>query len=844
MNSRILWTVVAVILAGLWALSSSVPFQTTPFRQYAWEQLNPADPAIRKQATDLFAKADEALKEKKSTSFYGAFKTLVQSDKVDIQTFYPQLNATDVRNLTKRNDLILSELLKRSQSKFRLGLDLAGGVSFTFKVDVSKIKDDYARKQALDKAKEILLQRVDGLGVAEPVVRIVGDDSIEIQMPGLSLRENPQVADTLQAPAMLEFCLVNRSAIPGRDEVPLGYRVMTEEREDMATGKDITEQMYIKKMPEMTGSSVSQAGVQVSQTGAYSVGLTFTKEGAKRFGDITQAIADENAKTGTVGRLAIILDGKLYSSPTVREAILGGSAEISGSFSQREAMELANVLNNPLEVGLKMDSMVEVGPTLADQARDASLCACVIGCAVVAFFMIGYYSWLGVIAMVGVAYTIFLILGTMAGIGSTFSLPGISALVLTVGMAVDSNILIFERMREELKSGKDLRHAHELGHARAFSTIFDANLTTLLTSVIMVWFGVGPVKGFGVILSLGIVATLFSVLLFCRMLQALVIDNHLAKKALPHDWLQVRNVDFMKAAPIAFTISWAIIIFGVYGLVAHFDKAWGIDFKGGEELVVSYAQKLSPIDIAKSTKGLGEVNPIYQNVLGTQSQSLRLQANLGKGQAVLRKLQADFPKADLKLISTSTIGASVGAEVQRGAIVAIVAAFIATLLYVAFRFELGYGVGAVIATLHDLLMTIGMYVLLGEQFTAPMIAALLLVIGYSINETVVVFDRIREELRLNPHLNLAQVINLSVNVTLSRTILKSLTVFLATVALCLFGAGVVREYALVFMIGVVTGTYSAIFIASPIFYWWHRGDRKTVEERADPVRHLAGVEGA
>lgn len=831
MSRKYLWMLTAVVIAALWALSSAMPWQATPLNEFVVKEAT----AHQDELKTLVTRANEKLAQKESTSFYGAFKSIIQTEKIDLQKFYPQHNARDVRNLTKRNDLLLAELLKRSQSKFRLGLDLAGGVSFTFKVDVSKLKEDYLKEQALQKAKEILTERVDGLGVAEPVVRIVGKDAIEVQMPGLSLRENPQVADSLQAPAMLHFSLVHRTARPGIDEAPLGYQVMSEEDEDPQTGEVTTRQYFVQKMPVMTGSSVSQAFASSVDGSSFHVALRFTPEGSQRFGQITQQIADENNKTGTLGQLAIILDGKLYSAPSVREAILGGSAEISGRFTQRDATELANVLNNPLEVGLKIDSMVEVGPTLANEARDASLQACAIGVGIVALFMVGYYGWLGAIAMLGVGFTIALILGTMAGIGATFTLPAISALVLTVGMAVDSNILIFERMREELKAGKSLPTADEKGHSAAFSTIFDANLTTLLTSVLMIWFGTGPVKGFGVILSIGIVSTLFSTLIFCRMLQHTVIHNGWFKKAMRIDLFQVRNVDFMKFAPIAFVLSWAVIAFGIYGTATNFNKIWGIDFKGGEELMVTYEQKLSPLQIAEATESLGEVNAIYQSSIGTGQETLRLQTNLDKGTAALQALQTKHPEAKLTLTSTTTIGASVGAEVQRGALIAIVAALVGILLYIALRFEWGYAVGAIVATAHDLLMTIGLYVLLGEQFSAPMIAALLLVIGYSINDTVVVFDRIREELKLNPHLNLKQVINLSLNVTLSRTILTSLTTFLATVALFIFGAGVVRDYALVFMLGILTGTYSSIFIASPIFYWWHRGNRKDVEEKADPL---------
>jgi SecD/SecF fusion protein len=832
MLRRILWMSVAVVIAALWAISSSLPIKATPLDSYILSQPSPQPQAV----SALVERARQSVQQGQSSAFYPALKQIVQSENIDLQSYFPQLNARDVKSLNKRNDLILTELNKRSQSKFRFGLDLAGGASFTFKVDLSKLEDDFLRTQALEKAKEILTERVDGFGVAEPLVRIVGSDAIEVQLPGLSLKENPQIARTLQAPALLHFALVHRTATPeNTPEAPLGYIAMTESDEDARTGAPITRSYYVKRLPEMTGSAISQAFAAPTETGSYRVALRFTPEGARRFADLTQAIADENNATNTVGLLAIILDGQLYSAPSVREAIVGGSAEISGSFTQREAMELANVLNNPLEVGLKLDSMTEVGPSLADQARDASLLACAIGCLVVILFMVGYYGWLGVVSVIGIAFTLVLILGTMAGLGATFSLPGIAALVLTVGMAVDSNILIFERMREELKLGRPLSSAVEAGHARAFSTIFDANLTTLITAGILIWLGTGPVKGFGVILAIGIVATLFSVLVLCRALIEGLTHGGLFKKALPFDLFQIRKVDFMAAAPFAFALSWAIVAFGVWSFVSHGDKVWGIDFKGGQELLISFEEKLSPQQISSSTSAFGEVNAIYQSVVGQQTESLRLQTELDKGNEVFAALQSAYPQAGLSLISTTTIGASVGREVQTGALWAITAALVAMLLYVAFRFEVGYGVGAIVATLHDLLMTVGLFVLLGGQFSGPMIAALLLVIGYSINDTIVVFDRIREELKLNPHLKLREVINLSINITLSRTILTSFTTALATTALYIYGVGVVSDYALVFLLGIITGTYSSIFIAAPIFYWWHRGDRRHVEAKADPV---------
>lgn len=843
MNRRHLWAFLAIVVAAAWAVSSALPAKNTPFRDYAHSQLEKTFKANATQNTqasastikELFAEADTLVEKKVYTSFYGAFKALVKQKNVDLQPFFPSLNARDVHNINKRNELILNELLKRSQSKFRLGLDLAGGVSFTFKVDVSKLESDHLKQEAISKAKEIITQRIDGLGVAEPVVREVGDDAIEVQMPGLSLRENPSVADTLQAPAKLEFSLVSREAIPGEDEAPLGFRELAEEIEDPITGEVTTRSLFVKNIPEMTGSAIAQAFAVPSDTGSYRVALRFTDEGGREFAKVTRGIAELNNATNTIGQLAIILDGKLYSAPTVREAIVGGNAEISGRFTQREAIELANVLNNPLEVGLTIDSMTEVGPTLANQARDASLNAALLGIGIVVIFMLGYYGWMGIASVAGIAFTLMLILGSMAGIGATFTLPGIAALVLTIGMAVDSNILIFERIREELKNGRSLWQSIESGHAKAFSTIFDANLTTLITALLMAWLGSGPVKGFGVILSIGILSTLFSTLVLCRTL--IEMGSKLFKKALRIDLFQIRGVNFMGFAPIAFILSWAVIAFGMTHFVQNFDKAWGIDFKGGEELTCSFDtdHKLSTIQIEEATKELGEVNAIYQSLLGESVEHLRLQTATGMADTTLATLQKAFPESQITEISRNAVGATVGKQIQHAAIISVTVALLAMLLYIAFRFEIGYGVGAVVATLHDLLMTVGLFFLFDGQFSAPMIASLLLVIGYSINDTIVVFDRVREELKLNPHLELNQVINLSINVTLSRTILTGVTTLLATGVLYTFGAGVVSDYALVFLLGILTGTYSSIFIAAPIFYWWHKGNRRSVEEKADPI---------
>ena len=539
----------------------------------------------------------------------------------------------------------------------------------------------------------------------------------------------------------------------------------------------------------------------------------------------------------------------MISSPTVRERINSDSARITGSFNQREAFELANALNNPLAVEMQVAEMYEVGPTLASDARDASIRAAAFGGALVILFMVLYYGLAGLVATVTVVLNVFLVLGALASFDATITLPGVAALVLTIGMAVDATILIFERIREELKTGKSVHAAMVSGYDKAFSTIVDANVTTLITALILVWLGTGPVKGFGVTLSAGIIATVFCSLVTSRfLLEGLILAGWM-KKPLRFQLFKNTEFAFLNHAGKAFSFSWALVIIGVVSFIFHFDRAFGIDFTGGDELSVRYEMPITASEVSEVARTatftdkngqpgpFGEVNTFFQTPLGSENEILIIQTEQQKGAQFITALQQAYPEAGIEEIGMTQIGSAVGDEVTRSAIISICVALFGILLYIAFRFEFGYGMGAVVATVHDMLMTIGIFVTLGEffglgsgQFSAPMIAAILMTLGYSINDTIVVFDRVREELELNPGMNLRKVIHLSINRVLNRTVLTSLTTFFAALMLFIFGAGVIQDFALVFLIGIVTGTFSSMFIASPVFYWYHKGDRKSVEK--------------
>ncbi|MBN2235761.1 MAG: protein translocase subunit SecD [Opitutales bacterium] len=842
MKKRIIWKLVVSAMLIAWSVMSLIPVNDIDFAEYL-------ETEVSANYSEFQVLLDEARTmisdDKEVNSVYVALSNLVTDQKLDLRKFFPHINLRDIKNIERSNEILLKHLLATSRGKIKKGLDLQGGVSFTLQVDQSAIegKESYELEEQLSKAIEIMEERVNGLGVSEPVIRAVGDSRIEIQIPGLSVRENPQVIDALKKPARLEFRLVHRDRAPSgiaeNDIPPAGYEKLIMEREDHKTGEVQYIPYYVKRVPEATGEIVARSVPTMDETGGFKINMTFTDEGSDRFAKITRMIEDENRRreqeTGASnpGQLAIVLDGILHSAPTVREEIRGGGAEISGDFTQREAIELSNVLNNPLAVELEVAEMYEVGPSLAEDARDASIRAALLGGSLVMIFMVAYYGIGGIVAVISVAINLVILLGVLASFGATMTLPGVAGVVLTIGMAVDANILIFERIREELRAGKSTINALRGGYEKALSTIVDANVTTLITSMILIWMGSGPIKGFGVTLAIGIGGTLFCSLIVSRLVLEVLVEGLKVNRILGFTLLGNTAFDFMKFRVPAFIVSWSIVLIGFGHLIYSHDHIFGIDFVGGDELSVEFSEKIAMSDFQAiaEAENAGEVSAVYQTLIGDNKSIIKIQTEVGQGNRYFDALHAAFPDAGLKLIGENTIGASVSQDIQRQAVLSVLVALMGILLYVALRFEVGYGVGAVISLVHDLFMTLGIFVFVGGQFTAPMIAAVLMVIGYSINDTIVVFDRIREELGLRPGMSLYDVIKLSINATLGRSILTSFTTFISALALYIFGAGVITDFAFIFMTGIITGTFSSIFIASPIFYWWHKGDRKHVEER-------------
>ena len=835
---KVILSAVVVLFAVLslkpWPLGYSVlPWVDHPFGDY----VKSAASAKSAQFTTLMTKVSERVKSGQATSVYVALKQIGREEKLDLSQFFPQIRLEDkLKNIEKRNNILLDELLRQSKGRLQLGLDLKGGIAFTLEMDEeasANAGSAQSREEKLHKAIEILEGRINSLGVTEPLIRPVGTNRIEVQLPGASTRENPEITSVMQKPARLDFKMVHPYATPPM-EPPPGYDAMTLEQEGR-NGETQAEELYIKHIPEMTGTAVTDSYPAVDEFGRWRIIMRFSKEGSQQFAQVTKAIAEEGQRAGRRARLAIVLDGKLYSAPGVEKEINGGSAEISGQFSQREAMDLASVLNNPLDTPLKVREQSEVGPSLAADAVSSGVKAALIGMIAVCAFMVTFYATGGLVAVISLAVNILIILGVMASIGATMTLPGLAGIVLTIGMAVDANILIFERMREELAEGKTLISANRGGFLKALTTILDAHFVQLIICGIMIWLGTGPIKGFGVTLLIGVISTLFSVLITGHLLMELLIDSATLKKMTMRRMLKDLNVDFVKYGKPAAIGSVLLVVASLCVVVYKGDRIYGIEFAGGDQIKANFREKIPTgriFEIAKAN-GIGEVNASYPSDLATGREQLKLETAYGKSAALFESLQKAYPNAGLESQGTAQIGATIGKEIKWNAIKAVLASMAVILVYIAFRFEFGFGIGAMASTLHDILMNIGIYVLFGYQFTAPMVAAILCVVGYSINETVVVFDRIREELKLNPTGALKDIINNAIRKVFARTIMTATTTFLAALALFIFGGDQLHGIAFTFLVGIVTSTFSAIFIAAQVFYWWHKGDRKHVEAHQD-----------
>ncbi len=828
MNSSHLWKLLLIVFVVAWSVNEMSPPTDRNLLDVFEQKASSTD-------TNFTAIVQQAkkLNETNPDRVYGNLWDAIGTN--DITGYFPSYVKSQPTNPKRA---IMNKLQREASGKIRLGLDLRGGTAFLVGVDVdtavnesqnqgtnqvsiSEVERAHRKEQALSQAVEVLRKRVDRFGVSEPIIQPQGDNRILIQMPGLSESDTEAVRETIQKAARLEFRIVHKQSDEylQRGIVPPGYEIMREEVA-LKDGTKGSRAYVVSKKAEggLTGKYVQRAGVALHPvTSKPEIHLTFDSEGASMFGKITSEHVNQ--------QLAIVLDGELYSAPNINEPILGGNCQITGNYDLKEAYRLANALENPLEAPVKIMEERTVDPSLGKDSIASGVKASVIGVVAVAGFMLGYYLLAGLVANVALVLNILILIGVMCSVGATFTLPGIAGIVLTIGMAVDANVLIFERIREELTSGKSLRGALNAGYDKAFSTIFDANVTTLISSVILIFKGTGPVQGFGVTLTIGVAVSMFTALVVTRLIFDFLIAKNVIKTITMLKLIGHTKLDFLKLAKPAFALSWALVIVGMgYGIFVRGHEVMGVDFKGGDNAMFEYTQK---VDSAQLRQALDEAK-IGETIIQYQAgdkERLSVLAEVDKGELVKGVLQKAFPDAGFKQVGVDKVGATVGKEIIQSAFVAVFLSLLGILAYVAFRYEFSFALGAVVAVLHDVMMTMGWFFLDGRALSATMVAAILTIIGFSINDTIVIFDRIREHLKLGTRGSFKDIMNLALNETLSRTIITSGTVLISTLSLYLFGGGVINDFAFTFLIGILTGTYSSIYIASAIVLWYHKGQR-------------------
>ena len=819
MKRNLLWKFIFIVLIVAWSLTELYPPQgrnlLDEFQRRA-EGKDSRFTAIMEQAA--------ALEKDRPGQTYGNLRMAIGTN--DITRYFSRIN---IQGETDHTRAILNKIQRSAAGKIRLGLDLQGGQSFLVALDTTKLQPganiDDARSQAMD----VLRRRVDKFGVAEPVIQPSGPGRILIQMPGLSEAEKESARIQISKPAFLELRLVHEKSaeLLAQGLVEPGYEVLKELRKQK-DGTAFTQEFLVKKKAErnFTGKYIKRAmATRDPMSGLPEILFDLDSEGATLFGDITR----ENS-----GKfMAIVLDGVVASAPRISEPILGGRARITGDYDIKQAIELANVLENPLEAPVRIEEERGVDPTMGADSIQSGIKASLIGTGAVVAFMLVYYMLAGIVANAALMLNIVILLGVMCSIGTTLTMPGIAGVVLTIGMAVDANVLIYERIREELAAGKSMRGALSAGYDKAFTTIFDSNLTTLIASVLLIFLGTGSVKGFGVTLTIGLCVSMFTALIVTRLIFDFLLQKNLLKGLPMLHIIKGAHIDFMKIAKLAFAASWILIVvgngYGVYRLVGKKDIL-GVDFAGGDSVAMSFEQK---VDVEKLRASIAKLNigdPMiqYQKNIGTGKETLQVTAAFGSGPTVTNALAKDFPSSKFEQKSLDRVGPTVGKEITRSAVLASLLALFGILVYVAFRYEFSFAVGAVVAIIHDLLMTSGVFALAGLELSAPIVAAFLTIIGFSINDTIVIFDRIREDLKLGVRGSFKEVMNIALNQTLSRTLITSGTVFLSTMALYIWGGGAVKDFAFTFLVGIVTGTYSSIYIASALVLWWHKGQRPTI----------------
>ena len=665
----------------------------------------------------------------------------------------------------------------------KTGLDLSGGVSITYKA-----KGDEPSQEDMDDTVYKLQKRVSGYS-EEAQVYQEGTDRINVEIPGVT--DANKILEDLGKPGSLEF--------------------------QDSTGETV-----------LDGSDIADAkgGItedQVTGRKEYIVSLTLTKDGTKKFAEATEA---------NLGKaIAIVYDGETISAPTVQTVISDGKAQITGQQSIEEANELASVIRiGSLKLELTELRSKVVGAQLGEEAIRTSLIAGAIGLVLVAIFMIIVYAIPGLVAAISLAVYVGLELVMLNAFDLTLTLPGIAGIILSIGMAVDANVIIYARIREEIALGKSVRSSIKTGFQKAMSAIVDGNITTLISAAVLGTLGTGSVKGFAMTLALGIVLSMFTALVISRLLVNAFYAVGCRDEKFYGRQKERKTIDFVGKRKIFFVISLVLILLAPVGMgifAAKDGKAlnYSLDFMGGTSTSVTFNENLTLKDIDSKVKPVfkevtGDANIQASKVAGGnevvfKTRSLSLEEREKLNTKLVEKFGVDEQK-----ITAESISSTVSSEMRRDAFVAVVVATICMLIYIWFRFkDIRFASSAVLALVHDVLVVLAFYALARISVGSTFIACMLTIVGYSINATIVIFDRIRENMQdMGKNANLVDVVNRSITQTLTRSIYTSFTTFITIFVLFVLGVPAIREFALPIMVGIICGAYSSVCITGPLWY--------------------------
>lgn len=691
--------------------------------------------------------------------------------------------------------------------KIQLGLDIKGGVYVVMEAQTDKEGEELT--ELMNQTQQVISRRVDQMGIANADVRVEGGNRIRVELPGV---ENAQEAiDQIGRTAQLQFLM------------PDGGFVLDGSMVQNAT--------------------VTQSG---SETGGYAVSLELKSEGADAFeqatekalsGTVTATIKDSYGQTVPSDSIVIMLDNDVISSPSVNEVISGGKCEITGNFSQEEASELAALIRGgalpaPLE---EVSSSVQSAKIGLD-AFDQSVKAGIIGIAIIFVIMIAGYMIMGLAADIALAMYILIIFIIMALVGNVITLPGIAGLILSVGMAVDANVVIFTRIKEEIISGKSTRVAVQTGFKRAMSTVIDSQVTTLIAAVILYQIGTSSVKGFAWTLMIGIIVSLLTAVVITHLYLGIFANTRRFSKkkyfGIKEDGTAMfaikRQFSFIKHRKIYYTVSVVILVIGLaFGLVRGLN--YGIDFTGGTMVQIDMGKEVAmeEVEAVLNDRGI-EAEVVYAGENNEQIMIRTVDAiENDERSALIADLQQEFGFDDSDILAQELFGPTVGKELRNNAIKAVLLAAVGMLIYIRLRFkEWNFGASAILGVLHDVLIVLTFYAVFNVTVNNPFIAGILTVVGYSINDTIVIFDRIRENNQLMRK-DEEEIIDISINQTLSRSIMTTFTTLIVMVPMFIMTSASMREFILPLMVGVAAGCLSSIFICSPLYYQFSQHKRKT-----------------